>query len=277
MAPRDPQADAGEEYFAAFNDLAKRCPQLAQDILGRLLDSVVRLNSRIIREIIAMALLVFIFELLNRNLIGTASAFGLEIARLGFMRYWIPAAIAALFFHITTTMRDRNFNMNMIRGICAWTYPELEKSSMLRIITPAGQLLTSSNPPRELIQQRSMFYRNSAQNLELITLFIVMPIGFNIYSIVQLFRHSKPPHVASIIVMILTTVILAAAYTIFAISGAETKIPRPASGSGPAASRAHEDSPSQQVPDGDCPPPQKNRPRAKPSGTEVGRSGDGGP
>jgi hypothetical protein len=228
----NPQTDPGEKYyFAAFNDFAKRCPELARDLLGRILDDAVRLNSRIIREITTMVALAVAFELLNRNLVGEASAFGFKAAKLGFLRYWVPIAIGFLLFRICSIIRDRNFTLDVAEAICAQTYPELTRSGLLSVITPGIWISTASNPPEALIERKAFVYRQLTASVEFAVTFFIIPFGFTGYAIIQLFRQSEPPYIAPIIATVLTTALVVAAYMIFFMSESEIKIPPPMNGS----------------------------------------------
>ncbi len=227
MTSYEREKDSAEGYLDAFNDLAERFPELAREIFGRLLDGIKELDRRIGRDLVTLVGLAFVFELLNRNLLGEATAFGMKAANVGFVRYFIPVGIAFFLFRLFLTIRDRNFNVSIADAICARTYPELARSRLLRIVTPPGAVLSSSNPPDGLVARRSMAYRNAIDAVEIVTLCFVIPIGFTGYSVAQLFRQSDSPFIGPIIVAVATTVLLVAAYMVFVTSESEILLPEP--------------------------------------------------
>ncbi|HET6530387.1 MAG TPA: hypothetical protein VFH03_07175 [Actinoplanes sp.] len=211
MAGSDPAGASAKEHFDAFKEFAEHHPEFAKDIIGRLLDQVRELAKRTKNVFLGMVVTAVAFELLNRKLLGEASAFGFKVAKLDFLRYFAPIVMSFLLFQIINIARDGLFIQNTTRALTRLAYPALSRSLILDMTVPVTGLLSSANASVELIGARAVRKRDIIDNFELVLFTLVMPLSFAVYSIVQLFRQGDSPFIAAIATLSVTVLVLAAA------------------------------------------------------------------
>ncbi len=211
----DDRAAKADRVLDAFHDLATHQPELARDLLGRVLDSIRDMHKRLTRDLVLSALLVLLFELLNRNLIGEASAVGVKVSKLGELKYLIPIAVGFLLFRVAALLIERNISWDAYTAYCNTAYPQVKNSHLINFIVPFGYVVSTGPVPEPFSGGWPKAYRMFLTFAEVFLLAIAVPIGFITYAVVQLFRQGEPPHIAAIVVAVVSGALLLAAYVNF--------------------------------------------------------------
>lgn len=146
--------------------------------------------------------LICIFELLNRRLIGGASLLGIQVDRLGFLAYFLPPAVA---FCITTLFAQAIEQLSygyLMAALAEQELPGLFVSQMNLLFTSTSGLL-SSDVPDAFATRFGKFNNSLLFGMQAGFIFVGWLI-FEIYAYVELFRHTNHFNAATFASLLVT-------------------------------------------------------------------------
>jgi hypothetical protein len=203
------------DHVKHFLDDVASTSEMKRELLWRLLDAVKEVQKAIKRDLILLAILVFAFELINRKLVGEASAAGIKLSKLEFLRYVIPVALAYIFLRIMITSQHGGALKDAYLRFSEGSFPGLRRSALDVLLAP-GPLPLSAQTPDEYLSGKFVKVLNLIDLTESVLFVYVLPVGFTVYAATQLFRSSATPHIGAVLTSISTVSLLAVSYVVIA-------------------------------------------------------------
>lgn len=208
-----------EQAIQSFKDQAIDSPELAREAFWRLLDNIKASHNRVKRSFALTAFFALAFELLNRGLVSEASVGGVKLVKLEPLKFVVPIAIGFLFFNAMSAIRDRNVVSSLYGRVSEAVYPDLHESGIDAALAPAG-LLTSIFPD-VYVSDRTRGLAAAFSTFEHVAVAILLPVGFFIYTTVQLFSQSGVASLGAWVSAVLTAILIAAGLAIMLIMQGE--------------------------------------------------------
>jgi hypothetical protein len=185
-------------------------PEFLREFLWRLVDTINNLNKAVRRDLITIVILTCVAELLNRGLISEASAAGIKLAKLGFLGYVLPVAIAYLLFRAASLGRDSDILISVHDALANSAFPGYSRSDLntLLILTDAPD---TKSPSKSFLTPRAYSLANFIYISEAL-LFLFGTTAICAYFILRLFVSTASPHVGAWVSGAITAIFLALTY-----------------------------------------------------------------
>lgn len=196
---------------------AESNPELARESLWRILAVLDQAQKSVKRDAILVIILAAAFEMLNRKLIGEASALGIKAAKLEFLKYILPVAMGYVSFRAALFVRERKLMTAVYYELTSSAFPVLRNSRIDVVIHPSSSLHVNS-PPESWLTPRTKSVTTFLDLAEGAMVRAIIPVGFTIYAALQLFRSGNPPYVGAMITTFLAAAFIVSGYLCFNFS-----------------------------------------------------------
>lgn len=183
---------AEERYVQAVSELYK-LPQedseFCRELYWQLRSEYLNRWSRISRWTIYAVVSACLFVLLNRNLVGGATVFGVQLARLSFLTYFLPPTAAFCILSIMIAI-DESASYENLMACLAKAKLSAFYDSKIHLLFTSGFGPLSSNLPKTFVTPLGRFNNSLYAGVQF-TLMLVGCLSFEIYAYIYVFDHSN--------------------------------------------------------------------------------------
>jgi hypothetical protein len=208
-----------EQAIGSLKNQSRKSPELAREAFWRLLDRIKEYHDRVKRSLALMILFALAFELLNRGLISEASVAGIKLTELESLRLAIPVAIGYVFFSAMSAIRDRLVVTSAYARASQALYPDFHESAIDAVLAPAG--LITSIFPWVYVPDRTRTLGGIFSVIEHFTVELILPVGFFVYAVTQLFSQGGVASLGVWVSTILTAILIAAGLAVVLLASSE--------------------------------------------------------
>jgi hypothetical protein len=138
-----------ERYALAVSRLTKSSEadiEFCREIYWQLRSDYLDYGKLINRWTIYTVVSACLFFLVNRNLVGSASVFGITLDHLSFLAYFLPPAVAFCIINITTAVDEQSNFEALMANLAKVKFPGLYESKIYLLFTSGLGLFSSDVP-----------------------------------------------------------------------------------------------------------------------------------
>jgi hypothetical protein len=163
--------------------------ELSREVFWKLKSEYANCTNRIARWSLYMFGSAFLFLLLNKNIVGSASIVGIQVDRLAFLTYFLPPIVGFCWVNITAAADEQWVYEHLMVYLAKAKLPGLHASEICVVLTSNNGLL-GSDIPSAFMNRLGKF--NNALYVGTQTLIgVVFYLSFEIYAYIYLFGHSE--------------------------------------------------------------------------------------
>ena len=160
--------------------------EFIREYLWRILDRVQEFAKATQRSFIGSVLLAVLFELLNRNLVSETSAGGVRLAKINFIKPFIPIAIGYLWLRISVLLQEGKILTEAYYCITEIKFPGLHSSTIDDFLVPTTTPTAAEVPIRFTSNPRAISFIRGVE----VVFYFSLPVAFSVYAFIQLFGSS---------------------------------------------------------------------------------------